>query len=227
MKNLLTFFINLLALFGCKDEASEKTKTENAIEFNQALAHELKRMAEVDQIAARNIPKGKYKDLPPEDWKAFKDSVYTTHQKRLKELLDKHGFVGFNLAGKEGSNNFWLMTQHSDHDPAFQKEVLKRMKIEVDNGKADPSNYGYLIDRVNLNTGEAQIYGTQVTYNFDIAQAYPKPLADSAQVNTRRKSIGLEPLEVYLNKMTLMHFEMNKQFYQEKGIIAPRLYKIE
>ena len=49
-------------------------------------------------------------------------------------------------------------------------------------------------------------------------QAYPRKLADSIKVNERRKSIGLEPIEEYLNKMTEMHFEMNKQNYLNKGI---------
>ncbi|MFT5242220.1 MAG: hypothetical protein ACJA1H_000393 [Glaciecola sp.] len=105
------------------------------------------------------------------------------------------------------------MVQHCDHNPTFQKKVLENMKIEVDNKNADPGNYGLLEDRINSNTGNAQIYGTQVTYNFntDTGQAYPKTLEDSVNVNKKRKPIGLEPLEVYLNEMTKMHYEVNKE----------------
>ena len=181
-------------------------------------------MAEVDQIAAY-IPQGEYKKMSQEEWNAFKDSVFTTHQKRLKQIFDEHGFVGFDLAGEEGSYNFWLMVQHCDHTPDFQKEVLEKMKIEVENKNADSSNYAFLVDRVNINTGKPQIYGTQVEHNFDIAQAYPKKLADSANVNKRRKSIGLEPLEEYLNFMTMSNFQMNKKFYLDKGITEPKLYE--
>ena len=227
MKRILILIIIGVSLFKCTSKKPEKTELKSNVEFNQALADELKRMAEVDQIAAWNRPTEKYKNLPPEAWTAFKDSVYTTHQKRLKEILDQHGFVGFDLAGKEGSLHFWLMTQHSDLNPEFQKEVLEKMKIEVDKGNASPSNYGLLVDRVNINTGKPQIYGTQVDYNFEIAQAFPKNLADPANVNKRRQSIGMEPLEEYLNQMTLMNFEMNKEFYMEKGITEPKLYKIE
>jgi hypothetical protein len=213
-------------MFGCKDHKSGQRVHEQKVVFNQDLASELKRMAEVDQIAAY-IPQGKYKDLTSEQWKAFKDSVFTTHQIRLKEIFNTYGFVGFDLAGEEGSDNFWVMVQHSDHVPGFQKEVLEKMRLEVEKGNANPSSYGLLVDRVNLNTGKPQIYGTQVDYNFDIAQAFPKKLADSARVNERRRSIGLEPLEEYLNQMTLMNFEMNKQFYLDKGIIEPKMYKTD
>ena len=85
-------------------------------------------------------------------------------------------------------------------------------------------NYGLLTDRVKINTGEKQIYGTQVTYN-SFGQAYPKNLADSMNVNKLRAEVGLEPIEEYLNNMTQMHFEMNKKYLESKGITAPILYK--
>ena len=226
MKKLLGILIIGFSFFGCKENSSEKKEIKQKIEFNQDLADELKEMAEVDQIAAY-IPQGEYKKMSNEEWNSFKDSVFTTHQKRLKQIFDKYGFIGFDLAGEEGSRNFWLMVQHSDHNPNFQKEVLERMKIEVDKGNAIPSNYGLLVDRVNLNTGEKQIYGTQVTYNMETGQAYPKPLEDSLNVNARRISIGLEPIEEYLNGMTEMHFEMNKDNYLKKGVTEPKLYEIK
>jgi hypothetical protein len=43
----------------------------------------------------------------------------------------------------------------------------------------------------------------------------PKKLTDSANVNKRRESIGLEPIEAYLNIMSEMHFEMNKIRYDK------------
>lgn len=219
------FLIALIGLlnFGCKEKKAETQKTEAKVEFNQELVEELARIAEIDQIAAY-IPQGKYKELSQEQWNSFKDSVFTTHQKRLDEIFKKYGYPGYDLVGKEGSGNFWLMVQHSDHNPEFQKKVLEKMKVEVDKGNAEPSKYGLLVDRVNLNTGKAQIYGTQVTYNTEICQAYPINLADSAHVNERRKSIGLPSIEEYLNQMTQMHFEMNKEKYLSQGIKEPKLY---
>jgi len=222
------YSIALLGLFliACNQTSREKQGPENEVEFNQELANELNRMAEIDQIAAY-IPQGKYKELSKIEWNEFKDSVYTTHEKRLQKIFKEYGFIGFDLAGKEGSSNFWVMVQHSDHNPKFQNEVLKKMKIEIDKMNADPTNYGLLVDRVKLNTGQAQVYGTQIDYNNNLAQAYPKNLADSINVNKRRKSIGLEPIETYLNKMSEMHFRMNKELFLEKGITEPKLYKTQ
>jgi hypothetical protein len=35
------------------------------------------------------------------------------------------------------------------------------MKIDFENGNANPKYYAYLVDRVKLDTGKEQIYGTQ------------------------------------------------------------------
>lgn len=225
MKPSLRLLALGLMLFSCIEKKPEQL-TEEIVAFDQSLADSLEKMAKVDQIAAF-IPQGEYKEWSQERWDAFKDSVFTTHQQILKQIFEQYGFLGFDRVGEKGSMNFWLMVQHSDHDPEFQKEILEKMKIEVDKGNASSSNYGLLVDRVNLNTGKPQVYGTQVTYNLETGQAYPRNLADSASVNERRKSIGLEPLEVYLNTMSEMHFEMNKTFYLEKGVTEAKLYKVD
>ncbi|WP_339654361.1 DUF6624 domain-containing protein [uncultured Maribacter sp.] len=205
-----------------KKQEEEKSNAE----YDKVLANELLRMMEVDQISA-SVPSGKYKELPLEEWKKIKDSVFRTHEKRLQQIFKNIGFAGYDLVGEEGSRNFFLMVQHSDHNPVFQNRVLEKMKIEVDKSNASSSSYGLLVDRVNLNTGKAQIYGTQVTYNMNTGQAYPKKMEDSVNVNERRISIGLEPIEDYLNDMSEMHFEMNKEKYLNMGITEPYSYKTE
>jgi len=226
MNKIYGILLIALLIISCKQKTIKNEITDEKVEFNETLADELKKMVEIDQIAAY-IQQGEYKKLSEEQWKSFKDSVFTTNQKRVKEIFEEYGFAGFNLVGEEGSSNFWLIVQHSDHNPNFQKKILEKMKVEVDKGNADSRNYGLLVDRVKLNTGQAQVYGTQVDYNLEICQAFPKNLADSINVNKRRKEIGLEPIEEYLNDMTKMNFEMNKEYYSKKGVTEPRLYKIE
>lgn len=193
--------------------------------LNKALADSLHTMVVTDQIAA-SVRTGKYKDWSPEAWQAFKDSVFGTHQKILENMFYRYGFPGYDLVGKDGSQDYWLMVQHCDKWPAFQERVLTAMKPQVLKGNVNPANYAYLVDRVMLNTGRQQVYGSQVMYNLDSCQAMPKPLQDSLTVNVRRKEMGLEPIEVYLNSMGSMHFEMNRDFYEKKGISKPKLYPI-
>ena len=211
-------------IFACKEKSTPKEVVKTPVEFSQKLADELEKMTEIDQVAAY-IPQGEYKKLTQEEWQQFKDSVFTTNGNRLKELFKEHGFLGYDLVGKEGSQNFWLMVQHCDYDPDFQSAVLEKMKVQVESQNAKPSNYALLVDRVSLNTGKQQVYGTQVDYNMEICQAFAKNLADPNNVNERRKNIGLPPIETYLNQMSTMNFEMNKAYYTKKGIEKPTLYE--
>ena len=216
----LTMLIGI-AMFSCT-QTNKKESGPKKIEFNQGLADELKLMAEIDQVAA-NMPQGKYKQWTQERWERFQDSVFVGHKVHLEEIFDEFGYPGYDLIGKDGSNNFWLMVQHSDKDLQFQSRVLEKLEIEVENKNADGRNFGLLTDRVKINSGEKQIYGTQVRYN-SLGQAYPKPLYDSINVNKRREEVGLEQLEQYLDMMTLINFEMNKELLKSKGITKPQLY---
>ncbi len=224
MKRLILLFVAGLVLLNCKQTIGQNKRNERKIEFNEGLADELKTMAAVDQIAAFKKSQGKYIKWTAEQWNSFADSVYTTHKKRLVEMLEVFGCPGYSLVGKEGENNYWLMVQHCDSDPDFQSRVLEKLRREVDNKNAEGRHFGLLTDRVKINSGNKQVYGTQVSYN-SMGQAYPKALADSANVNKRREEVGLEPLEEYLNFMTEMHFEMNKENLNKKGITEPQLYK--
>lgn len=224
MRLAFIVLITITTLISCKKEPRVLNSNTQKVVFNQELANELEEMAAGDQIAAY-IPQGKYKELSNGEWSTFKDSIFTSNQKRIEEIFNKYGFVGYDLAGKKGSDDFWIIVQHSDHLPEFQKEVLQKMKIEVDNNNANPANFGLLTDRYYLNTNQSQVYGTQVIYNKHTGQAYPKKLRDSIYVNARRQSIGLEPLEDYLNHMTKMHFEINKAYFEELGLSIPPPYK--
>ncbi|MBK6263918.1 hypothetical protein JKA74_02620 [Marivirga sp. S37H4] len=225
MKNLLLAIVIFVLGTSCTNNTESKTKTEETkVEFNQELANELTEMAVTDQKAAW-IPEGEFKEMSNEEWEEYKDSVFTTHQKRLEEIFNKYGYPGYDLVGEDGSHDFWLMVQHCDFNPEFQQKVLVEMEKEIKKGNASKKNYAYLIDRVRQNTGGKLIYGTQVTYN-EFGQAVPKSLEDSLNVNKRRAEVGLEPLEEYLNLMTQHHFEMNKENMINRGITEPKLYKV-
>lgn len=190
-----------------------------------ALKRELENMVEIDQVAAY-IPQGRYKSYSKEEWNRFKDSVFTSHKVRVEKIFNRYGFPGFDEVGKDGSNHFWLLVQHSDQYPAFQKRVLKAMDKEVKKGNASASNYAYLYDRVEVNAGQKQLFGTQVTYEVNrTGRAIPKNgLIDSVSVDNRRKEYGLEPLVEYLNTMTTMHYDMNRERYEQMGVKSPDLY---
>jgi hypothetical protein len=136
---------------------------------------------------------------------------FARHQPILEKIVRQYGYPGFRQVGQKSSDNFWLLVQHADAYPTFQRQVLKLMWPEVKRKNANPTNYAYLTDRVALNAGQLSEYGTQVTYEGagPNIRAVARPLRDPARVNKRRAAVGLEPLETYLENWTKVTREMN------------------
>jgi hypothetical protein len=217
MKNIISLLVAAILFSGCAPKLTADKKAQ--------LKQQLEEKVKIDQVAAY-IPQGKYKDYTPEQWANFKDSVFTSDKIWAEGILKQYGFLGVDKVGKEGSDHFWLLVQHCDKYPEFQKAVLKKMDIEVKKANANPNNYAYLYDRVKANAGEKQLFGTQLTYEVaTTGRAIIKNgLSDSANVDSLRKAYDLPPLKDYLNQMTTLHYEMNKEHYQKMGITKPNLY---
>lgn len=123
------------------------------------------------------------------------------HYPILQQFYKKYGFVGFDEAGEDGSHNFWLLVQHQDRHVDFQLAVLEDMKIEAEKENASYTNYAYLIDRVKVNQGEPQVYGTQMILNETGTSYMTKPVIDRENLDKRRAEAGLPPIESYIKIM--------------------------
>jgi len=131
-----------------------------------------------------------------------------------KKIFNKHGFPGIDLVGTKGAYNFWLLVQHCDSDTTFQKDVLVAMKKQVDRKNANAFNYAHLVDRVKINTGKKQVYGTQITFDKDL-NAIPENFDNWDKVDEMRKALGIETLKEYLDRAT----KFNKERAKEKDEI--------
>lgn len=116
---------------------------------------------------------------------------------RLAEIIDAHGWPSSDLVGEDGASAAWLIAQHADFDVAFQQRALGLMADAVAAGRADASELAFLEDRVAVNTGAEQTYGTQIRCRGGVAEP-ATPISDPGEVDQRRAGVGLEPLADYL-----------------------------
>jgi hypothetical protein len=119
---------------------------------------------------------------------------------RLREIIDQHGWPTFDLVGRDGASAAWLIAQHAAFDVQFQAEVLDLMRAALDAGQADPTEVAYLEDRVAVNRGEPQRYGTQVRCRGGRPEP-ATPLVDPEAVDARRADVGLDPLADYYEEL--------------------------
>jgi hypothetical protein len=120
------------------------------------------------------------------------------NQIEAKKIFAQYGFPGHDAVGEKGSMNFFLLVQHSDKDPAFQEQVLKALKQQVDRKNAAPRLYAYLLDRVKVNKGEKQVYGTQLRSKKGGAGIELAPVIEPEKLDERRAAVGLPPVAEYL-----------------------------
>jgi hypothetical protein len=117
----------------------------------------------------------------------------------LRQVITDVGWPGKSLVGEDGAQAAWLLAQHADRDPAFQRRCLELLTDAVERGEATIGQQAYLTDRVLLHEGQPQEYGTQAIARNGRFEA--RKLRDPDHVDERRVSAGLSPLAGYLARM--------------------------
>ena len=165
---------------------------------NRALAAELRRMLDEDQ-AVFGVPPSTY---------AQKQEVSLRHRTRLAQIVAEHGWPTIGLVGRRGAQAAWLIVQHADDDPDFQLRMLPLVRAAAAAGEIAGSDAAYLEDRVLVNAGRPQRYGTQ----FQHPQGWPvpRPMDDPVLVvDARRAAKGMEPLAEYVRRARDHHRRFN------------------
>ncbi len=124
--------------------------------------------------------------------------------KHLKTMIEGREWLRDDIDGPGAANTGWLMAQHADQDPEFQKEVLKKMEAALGNPGVSKSNYAYLIDRTMASWGRedtsakrTQRYGTQGRCRPN-GKWEPLTLEDPDNINVLRAEMDLGPIEDYI-----------------------------
>jgi hypothetical protein len=163
----------------------------------QTIADELNKMASEDQQVRNKFYSQKNADEATFD-KLVKP-IDEANYRRISEIIEQIGYPTISKVGKQASFNAWLIIQHHPEGD-FQKKCLEMMESAKDD--VDPQNIAYLKDRVLMFSGKKQIYGTQLRQNNVTKMMELYDVEDEEKLNERRKSVGLEPIEEYLNSFS-------------------------
>ena len=182
----------LLCIAGCETSRSNPP-------FNDALRRELLEMRDADQrVRSAAFHATNFHGIL---------AVDSRHLGRLKEIVDQYGWPGKSLVGEDGSHAAWLLVQHATQDPEFMNRCRDLMDRAVKHGEASAKDYAYLVDRVRLQRGKMQLYGTQFIQDSN-GRLILQPLKDPEEVDERRRKMGMEPLAEYEAQL--------RQFYNAK-----------
>lgn len=129
-------------------------------------------------------------------WKIIneKDSINLI---KIKKILDERGWLGPDIVGNQGNSTLFLVIQHANLET--QEKYLPMMREAVRKGNAKASSLALLEDRVALEQGKKQIYGSQIGRDEETGEYYLLPLIDPDNVDKRRAEVGLGSIQDYIS----------------------------
>jgi hypothetical protein len=122
------------------------------------------------------------------------EEIHRKNAGRLRELIALHGWPAEDIAGKDGAEAAWLITQHAIGEPQFQRDALLLLRTCTAENRVPAWHAAYLEDRIALYEGRPQLYGTQWIDDPRDGRARPWTLTEPKRVDQLRASVGLGPL---------------------------------
>lgn len=121
--------------------------------------------------------------------------VRTENLEQAKEMIRENGFPTVSKVGEDACHKFCLVVLGLDEDVDFQMQVLRLMETAVENNDAVTEDFAYLSDRVRINMGMKQWYGTQMTQN-KAGMSVPYEIENPDYVNQRRAEVNLPDMMI-------------------------------
>ena len=112
------------------------------------LSLEIINMAKEDLSARKNL-----------DWAKIQ-LIDDKNRPRMKEIIEKYGYISPSVYGKDAANSAWLLIQH------FPASDVHTMELYLNLVKENPEGFNleslaFFEDRINIINNKPQVYGSQ------------------------------------------------------------------
>ncbi|MFJ3934143.1 DUF6624 domain-containing protein [Streptomyces sp. NPDC090029] len=111
----------------------------------------------------------------------------------LGTIVAQGGWPGRSRAGEDGCRAALVIALHADHDRSLQSRLLDALHQAATRNEATPAQWAHLQDRLLVNSGKPQLYGTQYLYrpNESGGRLELLPVAEPDALDRRRAQVGL------------------------------------
>jgi hypothetical protein len=140
------------------------------------------------------LPKGQLRDMVQRPFQARLCNIDASNLAWLKAEWRTSGWFTAARDGQAASGDAWLLLQHADRDPDFQRAVLPILARETT--QQGRINYAYLSDRVATNAKQPQTFGTQGRC-VGPGEWEPNPVTEPEGLEARRAEVGLGSMAEY------------------------------
>ena len=117
------------------------------------------------------------------------------NQELVISIIEKCGMPTLNEVNQEQMGAIWLALQHTENK--YRIKYFPLIEKAVKNGDLSKEQYALMKDRILMDEGKPQIFGSQIKngklYDLEAPET----------VNERRQEMGLEPIEDYLKRFDI------------------------
>ncbi|HET9826101.1 MAG TPA: DUF6624 domain-containing protein, partial [Chitinophagaceae bacterium] len=129
-----------------------------------------------------------------EIWRAMRKSD-SANLLEFESVTDKIGWPTVSKVGQAGASTAFLIIDHSPRE--VMEQYFPLLEEAARKGEASLSSYATMKDRILVNRGKKQIYGTQKYWDQQQGKFVYFPIEDEKSVNSKRKEVGLAPLSEF------------------------------
>ena len=229
MRVITTLFC-LALILGCthglesRDDESSVAREIDTL----ALVNELDSIFELDQKYRADMQSvqnefGWNSDEMNELW-TKQQRIDSSNLQRILEIIDHvGGYPGQSLVGHSASQTTFYVLQHAPD--SIQEKYYEMIVGAAKNNELSRGLAAMYQDRYLMQRGEPQIFGTQVTIEYDvdsltgkkIETAYVWPIADTNNIDSLRLWNGLLNLEDYLNNFGISRWDSTSNKISDSG----------
>jgi len=117
------------------------------------------------------------------------------NQELVISIIEKCGMPTLNEVSQKHMDAIWLCLQHTTKE--HRKNYFPLIEKAVENGDLSKQQYALMKDRILMDEGKPQIYGSQIKNG----KLYK--LENPETVNERRKKMGMGTIEDYLKHFNI------------------------
>jgi hypothetical protein len=170
--------------------------------MDEALRAELLEMERIDRsVRAALVARG---ELHRSGYHPEMEAVHRRHNARLRAIIDERGWPGYSLVGEDGCRAAGFIVQHAILDHDLQRRCVGLLQEAVARGEAAPFMLAMLTDRVLMDEGEPQVYGTQYVGSKE-GGIEPWCIADPERVDERRAAVGPSSMAENEARLNVQH----------------------
>ena len=172
--------------------------------MNEQLRLELIEMEQQDRaLRADLVARG---ELHRSGYHPEMEQLHRRHNARMRSIVQLYGWPGRSLVGDDGCRAAGFIVQHAILDPELQEHCVELLADAVVSGEAEAFMLALLTDRVLMQKGEPQIYGTQYI-GAEGGGVEPWAIAEPETVDERRLAVDLPPLTENTARLNSQHVQ--------------------